>query len=65
MNEAKLFRPHALAKAPIVRESRLIADLTMPMRNWNDYEAPAWERLAKPNPFRDRELPAFLRRQAA
>jgi len=66
MKAAKFFTPAALARAPIVRESRLIRDLTMKERDWSDLDPPAWERLGRPNPFRERdELPMFLRRQAS
>lgn len=44
MNEPTFFKPHALAKAPIVRETRLIRDLTMPDRDWSELDAPACER---------------------
>lgn len=39
-------------------------------RDWSRYDAPAWRRLGRPDPLREREisfasaLPAFLRRQA-
>lgn len=38
MSEPIVFKPHVLVKAPIVRESRLIADLTMPARHWSQYD---------------------------
>lgn len=36
----KLFIPPAQAVAPVIRESRLIRDYTMPERDWSAYEAP-------------------------
>lgn len=63
MKDAALFKPGALALAPIISEGRLIRDLSMPERDWLKLDAPAWERLGKLNPFRVRELPAFLRAQ--
>jgi hypothetical protein len=44
MNEPTFFKPHALAKAPVITESRLIRDLSMPDRDWSAYDAPACER---------------------
>lgn len=44
MNEPTFFTPHALSKAPIVREGRIIRDLTMPEQDWSKYDAPALER---------------------
>jgi hypothetical protein len=44
MSEPTVFKPHALAKAPVIRESRLIRDLTMPQRDWSAYDTPAIER---------------------
>jgi hypothetical protein len=44
MSEPTFFKPHALLKAPIVRETRLIRDLTMPERDWREFDAPAYER---------------------
>jgi len=44
MNEPTFFKPHALAEAPIVREGRIIRDLTMPEQDWSKYDAPAAER---------------------
>jgi hypothetical protein len=61
MKDLALFKPAALAHAPIISEGRLIRDLSAPECDWSEYDAPAWERLARPNPFRQRELPAFLR----
>lgn len=65
MNEPTLFKPHVLVKAPIVRESRLIADLSMPVRDWSAFDAPAKGRFVS-----TREQPMlpesvlFLKRQA-
>lgn len=44
MNEPTLFKPHALLRAPIVREGRITRDLTMPVRDWSVYDQPAKER---------------------
>lgn len=44
VNEPQLFRPHALAKAPIISEGRLTGDLTMPEQDWSRYDAPAFTR---------------------
>lgn len=44
MTEPELFRPHALAKAPIIREGWIVRDLSMPERRWSDYDAPAYQR---------------------
>lgn len=44
MNEPTLFKPHALSKAPIVREGRIARDLTMPDRDWSIYDTPAKDR---------------------
>jgi hypothetical protein len=45
MNEPTFFKPHALAKAQIVREGRLIRDLTMDPVDWAALESPACERI--------------------
>jgi hypothetical protein len=45
MTEPTLFKPFALSKAPIIREGRIIRDLTMPARDWSQYDAPAYERI--------------------
>jgi hypothetical protein len=58
MTEPTFFKPHALAKAPIVREGRLIRDLTMPERDWSEFDAPAVER-------RTSRVIRNVRRQAA
>lgn len=42
--EPTVFKPHALAKAPIIREGRLTGDLTMPEQDWSRYDAPAFTR---------------------
>lgn len=44
MNEPTFFKPHALAKAPVIRECRLIRDLTMPEREWSQYDVPTYQR---------------------
>jgi hypothetical protein len=44
MNEPRCFIPRALAEAPVIRETRLIRDLTMPERNWSKYEEPTYLR---------------------
>jgi len=44
MNEPTLFKPHALMKAPVIREARLIRDLTMPEQDWSRYDPPAKDR---------------------
>jgi hypothetical protein len=64
----------AYMTCPIIRESRLVSDLSMPVRDWDRYEEPAYKR----NPgyvlhsrMRNRvpvvkvvALPMLLRRQA-
>jgi hypothetical protein len=45
MNEPTFFKPHALSKAPIIREGRLIRDLTMEEQDWSHLDAPACERI--------------------
>lgn len=44
MNEPTFFKPHALAKAPIVCEGRIERDLSMPERDWSEFDAPAYLR---------------------
>jgi hypothetical protein len=44
MTEPTLFKPHALAKAPIIREGWIERDLTMPERDWSEFDAPAKDR---------------------
>lgn len=47
MKDAQLFKPHALAKAPIVSEGRLVRDLTMPMWDADEiafYDSPTFSR---------------------
>ena len=44
MTDPTFFKPHALAKAPVIRECRLIRDLTMPERDWSEFDAPAKDR---------------------
>ncbi len=45
MNDPTFFKPYALAKAPIVREGRIIRDLTMEEQDWSHLDAPAYERI--------------------
>lgn len=45
MNEPTFFKPHALAKAPIISEGRITLDLAMPQRDWRQYDAPAYDRI--------------------
>ena len=45
MNEPTFFKPHALLKAPIVREGRITRDLTMEPLDWESLDPPACERL--------------------
>jgi hypothetical protein len=44
MTEPIVFRPYALAKAPIIREGRITRELTMPEQDWSKYDAPAFTR---------------------
>lgn len=44
VTEPTLFRPPALARAPIIREGRITDDLTMPEKDWSEYDAPAIDR---------------------
>lgn len=44
MNDPTFFKPHALARARIVREGRITRDLTMPERDWSIYDTPAKDR---------------------
>jgi hypothetical protein len=44
MKEPTVFKPHALSRAPVIRECRLIRDLTMPARDWSEFDAPAKDR---------------------
>jgi hypothetical protein len=44
MSEPTLFKPFALSKAPIIREGRIIRDLTMPEQDWSRYDTPAKDR---------------------
>lgn len=44
MSEPKLFKPHALTKAPIISESRVVTPITE-VRNYTKYDLePAWKR---------------------
>jgi hypothetical protein len=45
MTDPTFFKPHALSKAPIVREGRITRDLTMEPLDWDALESPAYERL--------------------
>lgn len=45
MKEPAVFKAHALSKAPIIREGRLIRDLTMHERDWSQLDAPACDRI--------------------
>lgn len=44
MSDPAFFKPAALAKAPIVREGRIIRDLTMPEQDWSRYDEPTCNR---------------------
>lgn len=44
MTDPTFFKPHALSKAPIVREGRITRDLTMPERDWTEFDPPAKDR---------------------
>lgn len=44
LTEPQLFRPRALAKAPIVSEGHIERDLTMPERDWSEFDTPAKDR---------------------
>lgn len=50
-------------------EARLIRDLSMPHRDWRQYDSPAWRRLGYTHPIsclRDTKwVPRFLRTEAA
>jgi hypothetical protein len=65
--EIQVFRPSVLKSDfapnyPLVRsEGRLLSDNTAPHRDWSKYDAPAWQRMNKPNPLRDRRVPEFLK----
>jgi hypothetical protein len=67
LHEIQVFRPSVLKKnfapnTPLIRsEGRLLSDLTMPLRDWTKYDAPTWERMGKPHPWRDRSVPEFLK----
>jgi hypothetical protein len=47
MNEPVYFKPHALMQAPVITESRLIRDHSMPLRDWSAFDVPSYERLGK------------------
>jgi hypothetical protein len=47
MKDPRFFTPYALMRAHIVRESRLLRDLTMPRSDWSAFDAPSYERLGK------------------
>jgi hypothetical protein len=65
--EIQVFRPSVLKKDfapnfPLVRsEGRLLCDNTAPHCDWSKYDAPAWQRMNRPNPLRDRSVPEFLK----
>lgn len=46
MSEPELFKPHALAKAPIVSESRVVTPITQ-VRDWSKYDEPTYLRKQK------------------
>lgn len=64
---ADMFIPRALQAAPIIRESRIVRDLTMPDKDWESLEAPSWQRI-QPRAFLmlpfERPLSSLLLRQA-
>jgi hypothetical protein len=45
MNEPTFFKPHALSRAPIIREGWIERDLSMPVRDWSQYDVPTCERI--------------------
>jgi hypothetical protein len=47
MSEPSFFKPHATMRAPVITESRLIRDHSMPLRDWSSFDAPSYERLGK------------------
>lgn len=70
----KLFILGAYVKAPLVRETRLVSDKTMPVRDWSWYDEPACDRNpglvahARDRAKKRRIVPknlAFLKRQAS
>lgn len=44
MTEPTVFKPYALAKAPIISEGWITRDLSMPERDWSEFDVPAYER---------------------
>lgn len=44
MNEPIVFKPHSLLKAPIIREGHITDDLSMPERDWSEFDTPAKDR---------------------
>jgi hypothetical protein len=44
MNEPIYFKPHALAKAPVITESRLIRDHSQPLVDWSAFDVPSYVR---------------------
>ena len=68
----KLYILGAYVEAPLVRETRLVSDLTMPERCWFKYEEPAavrnpgYVQRARERAFKRRPVVcAFHRRQAS
>lgn len=45
MTEPTFFKPHALAKAPVIRECRYAYVPTTTERDWSGLDAPACERI--------------------
>jgi hypothetical protein len=67
----RLYILHAYQQAPLVRETRLVSDLTMPARDWTRYEEPAavrnpgYVQRARERAFKRRpKVCALIRRQA-
>jgi hypothetical protein len=44
MSTPTFFVPHALAAAPVITETRLIRDYSMPERDWSAFEEPTHKR---------------------
>jgi hypothetical protein len=47
MSEPSYFKPYALMKAPVITETRLIRDHSMPLRDWSAFDAPSYERTGR------------------
>lgn len=66
-HHVQVLRPSVLKKdfspnSPLIRsEGRLLSDNTAPHRDWSKYDEPAWQRMNRPNPMRDRSVPEFLK----